>query len=82
MGKFISFGRRQILALAVSADPLPTSTNGVRDLMTDATCGMAGLCRTLPTWRYDGPQYQPGETIECAGDPSDPAECPIHSIGE
>lgn len=68
--------------LGVYADPLPTSTNGVRDLMTDATCGLAGLCRTFTTWRYDGSRYQPGDVIECLGEESDPVSCPIHELVE
>ena len=68
--------------LGVYALPLETSTNGARDLMTDATCGLAGLCRTLTTWRYDGSLYQPGDVIECLGAESDPAACPIHELVE
>ena len=68
--------------LGVSADPLATATNGVQDLMTDATCGLAGLCRTLTTWRYDGSRYQPGDEIACLGEASDPASCPIHELVE
>lgn len=68
--------------LGVYADPLATSSFGVLDLMTDATCGMAGLCRTLTTWHYDGQRYQPGETTECLGQESDPAGCPFHELEE